>query len=78
MQKTERKPLFDLGQLVATPGALTALEKSGQNAMDFLSRHVTGDWGELCEEDRRENQLSLGKGFRLLSNYKTNAGDRFG
>ena len=42
MQQTERKPLFDLGQLVATPGALAALEKSGQNAMDFLSRHVTG------------------------------------
>jgi hypothetical protein len=43
MQQIERKPLFDLGQLVATPGALAALEKSGQSAMDFLSRHVTGD-----------------------------------
>jgi len=43
MQQTERKPLFDLGQLVATPGALAALEKSGQNAMEFLSRHVKGD-----------------------------------
>jgi len=38
MQRTERKPLFDLGQLVATPGALAALEKTGQNAMEFLSR----------------------------------------
>jgi hypothetical protein len=43
MQKTERKPLFELGQLVATPGALAALEKSGQFPVDFLSRHVTGD-----------------------------------
>jgi hypothetical protein len=43
MQQNERKPLFDLGQLVATPGALAALEKAGQNAMEFLSRHVTGD-----------------------------------
>ncbi len=43
MQKTERKPLFDLGQLVATPGVLAALEKSGQSPADFLSRHVTGD-----------------------------------
>jgi hypothetical protein len=76
MQKTERKPLFDLGQLVATPGALAALEKAGQNPMDFFSRHVTGDWGELSEDDRKENQLSLEKGFRLLSSYKTNAGDR--
>jgi hypothetical protein len=76
MQKTERKPLFDLGQLVATPGALAALEKSGQSPMEFLARHVTGDWGELCEDDRKENQLSLEKGFRILSSYETNAGDK--
>ena len=76
MQKTERKPLFDLGQLVATPGALAALEKSGQSPMDFLSRHVTGDWGDIPEEDRKENQFSLEKGFRLMSSYTTSAGDR--
>ncbi len=76
MQRTERKPLFDLGQLVATPGALAALEKTGQNAMEFLSRHVTGDWGELPQEDKNENQLSLTKGFRLLSSYRTSCGDK--
>jgi hypothetical protein len=70
------KPLFDLGQLVATPGALAALEKTGQNAMEFLSRHVRGDWGELPEEDKTENQFSLEKGFRLLSSYRTTANDR--
>ena len=64
MQQTERKSLFDLGQLVATPRALAALEKAGQNAMDFLSRHVTGDWGELREDDRKENALSVKRGFR--------------
>jgi hypothetical protein len=76
MQETEKKPLFDLGQLVATPGALTVLEKAGQNPMEFLSRHVTGDWGEIPEEDRLENQFSLEKGFRLLSSYRTTVGDR--
>ena len=76
MQQTERKPLFDLGQLVATPGALAALEKTGQNAMDLLSRHVRGDWGELPKEDREENNLSLEKGFRLVSSYRTTAGDK--
>jgi hypothetical protein len=75
MRKTLRKPLFDLGQLVATPGALAALEKSGQSAMEFLSRHVTGDWGEIPEEDRKENQFSLEKGFRLMSSYRTTAND---
>jgi hypothetical protein len=76
MQKTERKALFNLGQLVATPGALAALEKTGQNPMEFLSRHVRGDWGDLPEEDKAENQLSLEKGFRLLSSYRTNANDK--
>jgi hypothetical protein len=76
MQETEKKPLFNLGQLVATPGALSALEKTGQNAMEFLSRHVRGDWGELPKEDKDENQLSLEKGFRLLSTYRTAAGDK--
>jgi len=76
MQRTTRQPLFDLGQLVATPGALAALEKTGQNAMEFLSRHVSGDWGELPQEDKDENQLSLTKGFCLLSSYRTSAGDK--
>jgi pilus assembly protein CpaF len=75
MQKTERKPLFDLGQIVATPGALAALEKTGQTPMEFLSRHVTSDWSELPEEDRKENQFSLEKGFRLMSSYRTSAGE---
>ena len=75
MQRTERKPLFDLGQLVATPGALAALEKTGQTPMEFLSRHVTGDWGDIPDEDKQENQFSLEKGFRLVSSYRTTAND---
>ena len=63
--------MFDLGQLVATPG-VAALEKTGQAPMEFLSHHVTG---ELPEEDRKENQHSLERGFRLLSSYRTTAGD---
>lgn len=51
------------------------LEKTGQSAIEFLSRHVTGDWGELPVEDRAENYLSLRRGFRLLSSYRTSAGD---
>jgi hypothetical protein len=63
MQQTERKLLFDLGQLVATPGAQAALEKSGQNAMEFLSRYVTGDWGEIPEEDKKENNSAWRRVF---------------
>jgi len=76
MDKVAKQLLFDLGRLVATAGALTALEKSEQNAFEFLARHVTGDWGELPLEDRAENYLSLKRGFRLLSSYRTSAGDK--
>jgi hypothetical protein len=75
MQQTRQQPLFSLGQLVATPGALAALGKAGQTPLEFLARHVRGDWGELGDEDRRENQLSLERGFRLLSSYRTSSGD---
>ena len=50
-----KPPLFALGQVVATPGALAALEAAGQAPHEFLVRHVTGDWGDLVEEDVHEN-----------------------
>ncbi len=67
---------FPLGQVVATPGALRALEESGESAFDLLYRHVSGDWGELDEEDKAENEFSLVHGFRLLSAYKLKSGER--
>ena len=75
MQQITKHSLFSLGQVVATPGALTALQKAGQLPQEFLTRHVQGDWGELCEEDKHENALSLERGFRLLSRYSTSAGE---
>jgi hypothetical protein len=62
--------------VVATPGALTAIEKSGQQPGEFLARHVSGDGGEVHPEDVKENELSLQHGFRLLSAYHTSAGDK--
>jgi hypothetical protein len=70
------KARFELGQLVATPGALAALEEAGQNAGEFLARHVSGDWGDLSEEDRQENEFSLTHGFRLLSSYRLRNGTK--
>ena len=67
-------PLFDLGQIVGTPGALHALQEAGQDPAPFLTRHVTGDWGDLSEEDRAENELSVQRGFRILSAYQLNTG----
>ena len=60
---------FNLGQIVATPGALEALEQAGQDAWELLSRHASGDWGTLSDADREENETSLEHGFRILSSY---------
>jgi hypothetical protein len=55
---------------------LLALEKAGQQPQEFLDRHAKGDWGEVDSHDARENEISLLRRFRLLSNYTTVAGDR--
>ena len=67
----ERKPLFPLGQVVATPGALEALEQAGQTPLEFITRHVRGDWGDVCEEDAEANEQALQDGTRILSSYRT-------
>jgi hypothetical protein len=67
-------PKFTLGRIVATPGALKAIEEANQNPFEFIQRHQAGDWGELCEEDKRENKFSVRNGFRILSAYRTRTG----
>ena len=62
---------FSLGQVLLTPGATEALFTAQQVPPEFLLRHVHGDWGELCAEDRRENARALRVGSRLLSAYQT-------
>jgi len=62
-------PLFPYGQAVATPGALAALSLAGVSPEALLDRHVRGDWGDLCEEDRQMNAEALSAGGRLLSAY---------
>jgi len=66
--------MFELGRVVATPGALQAMEEAGISPASLLTRHINGDWGQLDEEDRRENELSVKKGFRILSSYPLSTG----
>ena len=69
-----KKSLFSLGRVVATPGVLEALGESGEMPGQFIKRHLSGDWGELCNDDRKENDLSVAKGYRILSAYRTSKG----
>jgi hypothetical protein len=66
--------LFSLGQTVATPGALEALEEAGQSPAVFLDRHVTGDWGDCDKEDAAANDRAVKEGSRVFSVYRTQKG----
>ena len=71
----ERKTiLFPLGEIFQTIGAKDALAESGQLPNEFLAKHQTGDYGIVCKDDWKENDLSVKEGFRILSAYKTAQG----
>jgi hypothetical protein len=65
---------FPPGQIVASPGALAALEEAREEPVTYLARHLAGDWGEVCEEDAKENDFSVEHGFRILSAYTLSTG----
>lgn len=66
---------FELGQMVMTPGARDAIPPS--EMMHALRRHARGDWGDLCEEDRKANDHAVRGGSRLLSAYHSKGGVKF-
>jgi hypothetical protein len=69
--------LFELGEIVATPGALEAMRLNRIDMVSLLTKHTSGDWGVICAEDKRENDLSVKNGWRILSSYPLNGkGDK--
>jgi len=66
---------FPLGFLYVTTHAAAELDPA--DVFKGLQRHASGDWGELCEEDVAENELSLEEGFRILSAYTDGRGTKF-
>jgi len=70
----ETKPLFSLGQIVATTQCLAEIEAAGQTPMEFIQQHATGQWGLVCEDDQQANEDALRSNERLLSVYKTKLG----
>ena len=76
MTGTTTKPKFNPGVLLATPGASEAFERNHQTPFEFLQRHLSGDWGDLDDEDRQLNDQAITDGSRLLSAYRTSKGER--
>ena len=68
-------PTLPLGQIVATPNALAQITQEEITAA--LLRHVVGDWGDLCAEDKQVNDRALVEGTRILSVYRAANGTKF-
>jgi hypothetical protein len=75
MNSTDEKTL-SLGTVVATPGALAALEEARESSLGFLMRHASRDWGEVPPEDWEENEFSIEKELRVLSAYTLRSGQK--
>lgn len=76
------EPKFRLGRIVATPGAISALEEAGQEPLHFLALHASGAWGDLDAEDRKANDDAIAhegdprRQQRVLSSYRTSGGTK--
>jgi hypothetical protein len=66
--------LFSPGAIVATPGALAALEEAREDLSAYLRRHLSGDWGDLDEFDKLQNESALENDYRILSAYQLASG----
>lgn len=67
---------FKSGMFCVTNGGRGAMERSAQSPAEFLHRHLTGDWGELCDEDMEVNEQAVQRGGMILSHYRTARGER--
>lgn len=66
---------FKLGNVVITRGCLEFLNDKDMTPLPYYRRHASGDWGKLCDEDKRLNDQALIDGGRLLSAYEV-AGEK--
>ena len=71
-----QNPLFTLGEVVATPGAVETMQRHNIEPQTLLQRHISGDWGVLCKEDTKSNNDAVTYGDRILSNYPIAEGTR--
>ncbi|MBP5059611.1 DUF6094 domain-containing protein [Pseudomonas chlororaphis] len=68
-------PMFPPGRLVCTNAVHHLVENGSLELTPYVRRHLAGDWGELCDEDKQTNQQALKCGDRLFSAYDISAGD---
>jgi hypothetical protein len=64
------QPRFPAGQVVMTQGVNDLVQRGELNPVPYLKRHLDGDWGDLCDDDRRSNDAALKSQDRLFSSYQ--------
>lgn len=69
-QPTRLKPLFHPGKLLVAPAAVEALRSNSVPIISVVLRHIAGDWGVVSEDDKRQNDVSIATGLRLISIYR--------
>lgn len=69
-QPTRLKPLFHPGKLLVAPAAIEVLRSNGVPVISIVLRHIAGDWGIVSEDDKRQNDVSIVAGLRLISIYR--------
>jgi hypothetical protein len=67
--------LYELGRVVATPGALDALGRASQSPVEFLDKHQRGEWGDMDAFDAEANHTALRECDRIFSSYQTRLGE---
>jgi hypothetical protein len=67
--------MFEVGQLAITPGAQELIPM--KEVEIALSRHAAGNWGNVCDDDRAQNEWALHNDARLMSVYESDAGEPF-
>ena len=70
--------LFDTGRLVATPGVLEVTKRNGQGIEPLLKRHLSGDWGDMHDEDKEANDAAVNGEIkqRVMSSYDLPDGNK--
>lgn len=69
------KRLFPLGKIVITRGAMLALTPETVNKA--VTRHISGSWGNLCEQDKLANSFAIKHGERVISKYRGEGDEDF-
>ncbi|WNZ76389.1 hypothetical protein [Pseudomonas sp. P105] len=67
-------PISEHGALVMTPGIDALMRAKRLDPFHYFARHIFGDWGDICDEDRRFNEAALIEGYRLMSSYDVEPG----